>query len=159
MNFLQAIEFIFITPIAGIAGALSMSFFMYVVSVRLLHTPVNMIEAVGSLVTGSMDHAKRVGMIVHLASGIYFSFIYTALFMGMNTQGLPITFFAGLGLGFFHGLIVAYGLMFYTAERHPIARFRHVTFHVGILHLVGHVLYGGIIGFLVGLAPHLTYRA
>jgi hypothetical protein len=159
MNFLQAVEFIFVAPYAGIAGALGMSAFMYAVSKKMLHTPINMVEAVGSLITGSMDQAKRVGLIVHLASGIYFSFVYTALFMGMHTNGFPVTFFAGLGLGFFHGLIVAYGLMFYTAERHPVAEFRHVTFQVGVLHLFGHVLYGGIVGFLVGLAPYLTSKA
>lgn len=156
MTFEQAIEFIIFCPIAGILGALSMSFFMQLVSHKILHTPVNMIEALGSMVTRSLDKAMLVGIAIHLNSGVFFSFLYTALFMAMHCNGLPNTLFAGVGFGFFHGLLVSYVLMFYVAERHPIARYRHTTFQIGILHLFAHMIYGGVVGLVVGIPSQLT---
>ncbi|MDP4878662.1 MAG: hypothetical protein NWR36_02155 [Opitutales bacterium] len=58
---------------------------------------------------------------------------------------------ASLGFGFFHGLITSYGLMFYACERHPIEEYRKATLEEGLLHLVGHVIFGGVAGLLGGL--------
>ncbi len=156
MTILHAVEFMVFTPLGGILGALAMSAFIVIMSRRVLHEPINMIEAIGSLVTGSLENSMRVGMALHLASGIFFSFNYTILFMAMHTGGLPETMFAGIGFGFFHGLIVSYALMFYVSDKHPIERYRRMSFQVGGLHLLGHMIYGGIVGLIVGIPPHLT---
>ena len=50
----------------------------------------------------------------------------------------------GIGFGFFHGLIVSYGLMFYASERHPIETYKKATLEEGLLHFVGRDLRRGL---------------
>ncbi len=69
----------------------------------------------------------------------------------MNATVLPFSLFLGLGFGFFHGLIASYVLMFYARERHPVGKYRRATFEIGLLHLLGHLIFGASVGLLGGL--------
>lgn len=48
-------------------------------------------------------------------------------------------------------MVVSYGLMFVIGERHPLKQYRKVTLEVGLLHLVGHMIFGAVTGLLGGL--------
>jgi hypothetical protein len=50
-------------------------------------------------------------------------------------------------------MIVAFGLMFLIAERHPLKEFQEVDLDVAASHLLAHVAFGGIVGLVVGLSP------
>jgi hypothetical protein len=41
--------------------------------------------------------------------------------------------------------------MFIASERHPIETYRKATLEEGLLHLVGHIIFGGVAGLLAGL--------
>src|SRR5690554_4095392 len=107
------LAFLIIATIAGTLGALGMNGFMRVITMRQ-PVQVNMIEALASLFTGTLEKAMLVGSLIHLASGIAFGFVYTLLFVALGIEHLPASLFLGSGFGFFHGLIVAYALMFYV---------------------------------------------
>jgi len=134
--------------VGGLAGAFAMNGFMRAVSAKF-GKKVDMTEALGSFITGRLDNAKPVGSCVHGASGIVFGIVYCLLFAAMGAAHFPYSFFVGIAFGFFHGLLVSYGLMFLVSEQHPIQRFRRVTLETGLLHLVGHIIFGGVVG-LVG---------
>lgn len=146
------ILFLVIAGVAGALGATAMNALMRTIGSRG-DTSINMVEALASYFTGSLDNAMRVGTIIHLSAGVFFGYVYTVIIMMTGVAGfVPVLFFA-LGIGFLHGLVVSYGLMFYVAERHPIERYRRATFEVGALHLVGHVVYGLVVGLIVALSP------
>jgi hypothetical protein len=64
---------------------------------------------------------------------------------------LPHALFLGIGFGFFHGMIMSYMLMFYASEKHPIKDYRNATLEEGLLHLVGHLIFGAVTGLIGGL--------
>ena len=59
----------------------------------------------------------------------------------------------GIGVGFIHGLIVSLGLVWVVAEQHPLEEFNEAGMAIGLSHVLGHVVYGGIVGFVVGVSP------
>lgn len=136
--------------LAGLAGAALMNGFMRAISARFSDR-VDMIAALGSLMTGRQENASLVGTLMHAASGFTFGILYFALLNLTSITYVPALAAMGLGLGFIHGLVVSYGLMVLVSERHPVPRFRNVTLETGLLHLVGHVLYGLTVGLLAGL--------
>ncbi len=155
MNSLHIIVlFLFVAGIAGALGAVAMNGFMRAVSSGRGRS-INMVEALASYFTGSLDNALKVGTIIHLSAGVLFGYIYTVIIMAVGIGGFVPVLFMAAGLGLVHGLLVSYGLMFYVAERHPIEKYRQATFEVGALHLVGHVIYGVVVGIVIGLFPQL----
>ena len=65
---------------------------------------------------------------------------------------LPLSMMLGLGIGFFHGLVVSLALVWIVSERHPLEEFNDAGLAVGLSHLLGHVVYGGVVGVVVGLS-------
>lgn len=141
---------IILGAICGLIGAFTMNQFMRSVS-NSYSKRVDMIVALGSYFTGSIDNAAKTGTLIHSLAGILFGMLY---FLIMNLMGaliFPLSIFLGMGFGFFHGLIMSYCLMFIASERHPIETYRKATLETGLLHLVGHVIFGGVAGLIGGL--------
>jgi hypothetical protein len=113
----------------------------------------NMIVAVGSLLTKNRDNAWRVGVAVHLTSAIGFALVYTMLMVAIGYTHLPASLMLGGGIGLVHGLVVSLGLVWIVAERHPLEEFSEAGLAIGLAHIVGHVAYGLVVGFIVGIAP------
>ena len=136
--------------LAGLIGALAMNGFMFVVS-RWFSERVDMTKALGSFLIGKLENARGAGTLVHCISGFIFGVAYLILFD--LTQLIQVSYLAllGLGIGFLHGLVVSYGLMFVVSVRHPIEQYRKVTLEIGFLHLIGHVLFGLTVGLIAGL--------
>lgn len=112
---------------------------------------IDMVRAVGSLITKSIDSSYRVGVIVHYISGIFFAFVYTLAFTALNITGILNNIGAGLLIGFIHGTVVSFILVIAVAEHHPLEEFRTTGFSVAIAHWVGHLVYGLVVGLIIGL--------
>jgi hypothetical protein len=137
--------------ISGLIGAFAMNFFMRSVSANFSKR-VDMLIALGSYFTGKIENAATIGTLLHGASGLIFGMIYFAIMQVMGAIVFPYAIFLGMGFGFFHGLIMSYLLMFYASEKHPIEEYRKATLEAGLLHLVGHVIFGAVAGLIGALA-------
>jgi uncharacterized membrane protein YvlD (DUF360 family) len=136
--------------VCGLIGSFAMNLFMRTVS-HAYSQRVDMVIALGSFFTGTVDRAAILGTLIHSIAGIVFGILYFLLMNVMNSLSFPSAVFLGLGFGFFHGLIMSYCLMFIASERHPIEAYRKATLEQGLLHLVGHMIFGGVAGLLGGL--------
>jgi hypothetical protein len=136
--------------IAGVFGALAMNFFLRWVSASF-DEPENMTKVLGSFFSGLNGRSIRTGSLLHLAFGAVFGIAYSGVLFGLLEGGFPAFLFSSIGIGFAHGILVSYGLMFVVGEKHPVRRYRNSTFSVGVLYLIAHVIYGTTTGFLLGL--------
>ena len=84
-------------------------------------------------------------------AGVIFGIVYFVVMHAMGALVFPYAIFLGIGFGFFHGLIMSYGLMFYASEKHPIEQYRKATLEEGLLHLVGHIIFGAVAGLFGAL--------
>lgn len=144
--------------LGGAAAALSMNLLMKRIG-KAWGEDINMVIALGSFFSGRMDNASHLGTLIHAAAGTFFGLVYALAFDAIGYLTLPGTFLLGLGIGLLHGVLVSYALMISVGERHPIEKYRRVTLQVGVLHLLGHVYFGGVVGLLVGLAGSLASPA
>jgi len=151
---MNALAAIFMGAACGLAGAYAMNFFMRRVSAAYSER-VDMIQALGSYFTGSLDNARQVGTTIHASAGVLFGMVYFSIMHAMGALVFPYAIFLGIGFGFFHGLVMSYGLMFYASENHPIEQYRKATLEEGLLHLVGHIIFGGVAGSLGALLSFL----
>jgi hypothetical protein len=53
-------------------------------------------------------------------------------------------------IGFLHGFVVFFLLINMVAEHHPLPEFREVGVGVAAAHLVGHIIYGLVVGMILG---------
>lgn len=138
--------------VAGVAGGLAMQLAMRLIG-RGNELKGDMILALGSLITKSRDNAYRVGLIVHVTAAIGFGLVYTLLMVTLGYTEMPMSLMLGLGVGTLHGLIVSLMLVWVVADQHPLEEFKEADLLVGLSHMAGHVVYGGVIGLIVGLSP------
>lgn len=147
---MSIITVIILGAVCGLIGAFAMNLFMRSVSAAFSER-VDMVIALGSYFTGKIENAATFGTLIHSVAGIAFGIIYFLIMNAMSALIFPYALFLGIGFGFFHGLIMSYGLMFYASERHPIKTYRKATLEEGMLHLIGHIIFGGVAGFIGGL--------
>ena len=115
-------------------------------------TNAGMIRAIGSMFTKSYDGSFGPGLVVHLISGILFAFLYVILISIFAPTSLVAAIGAGAMIGVFHGVAFGFLLVVTVAEHHPLEQFRNAGFEVAIAHFVGHVIYGILVGLVVGLS-------
>lgn len=147
---MDMLSVIILGAICGLVGAFAMNLFMRSVS-RAFDRRADMVRALGSFFTGKLENAAMVGTLIHSIAGVVFGMIYFAIMNVMGALTFPYALFLGLGFGFFHGLVTSYVLMFYASERHPVEDYRKATMQEGVLHLLGHIIFGGVAGLLGGL--------
>ena len=147
---MELLPALFLGAICGLVGAFAMTSFMSAVSAAFSKR-VDMARALGSYFTGKAEGSGGLGRLIHSVSGLIFGMIYFAIMQMMGALVFPYAIFLGIGFGFFHGLVMSYGLMFYASERHPIEEYRKATLEEGLLHLVGHIIFGGVAGLLGSL--------
>jgi hypothetical protein len=144
--------FMVYAALAGLCGALAMTAVMKLVA-RSGWARGDMIVAVGSLFTKTRETAFPVGLILHTLSAVVFGQIYTVLLIGLELSAWPSAFFAGVGFGVFHGLIVSLALCWVVADQHPLEEFRRAGVSVALTHFIGHIAYGAVVGLVIALAP------
>ncbi len=132
---------------SGLVGAFAMTEFMLKVSSA--HSKrVDMLKALGSFFTRKSEGAQELGKKIHALSGLFFGILYFVTMYLIGGLTFPYAIFLGIGFGFFHGLIMSYVLMFYASEKHPIKEYRDATLEEGLLHLVGHIIFGAVVGLM-----------
>ena len=145
------IHFLLSTFVAGLIGTGGMTLFMYLLT-KVGFTNADMVRAIGSLITKSLDHALMIGSVCHIASGVFFAVVYTLGFNFFGIQGTGLLMLAGTAYGFAHGFVLSFILVSSVAQHHPIAEFREAGISVAIAHLLGHVIYGALVGMVIGLS-------
>lgn len=107
---------------------------------------IDVIPAVGALITGKAENAFSIGYIIHFASGIVFAYIYWGLLVLMK---LPIVWWAFAGAGFIHGIVVMLLVCIMVMEHHPVARYHERGPMTGLAQLLAHIVYGVVVGLVV----------
>ena len=107
---------------------------------------IDVILAVGALVTHKPDKAFTYGYLLHFGSGIVFAYIYWAL---IKLLSLPVVWYTFAVAGFIHGIIVMLLVCIVVMEHHPIARFHERGPMTGLAQLLAHILYGLVVGLIV----------
>ena len=112
----------------------------------------DMIRAIGSIYTRSYSNALLPGFIMHFTAGIIFAFLYL-VFLSLFSLG-SVGAYIGMGAmtGVFHGLVVSFLLVVSVAEHHPLEQFQEAGSEVAVAHLFGHIIYGLIVGAVLGIA-------
>lgn len=128
--------------IAGLAGTAVMTAFLLLPRWLKLGE-VDVIRAVGSLITRRTDNAWLPGLIVHIASGIIWAYLYLFL---LRLLTLPPGIVGFTFAGAIHGVIVMLLVSIVIMEHHPIARYHARGPMTGFMQLVAHVLYGFTVG-------------
>ena len=139
-----------LTIVAGIVGTTGMSLAMWIIT-RSGIANASMIRAIGSLFTKSYKNSFEPGLVIHLISGILFAFLYVILISIFAPTSIAAAIGAGTMIGVFHGVAFGFLLVITVAEHHPLEQFRKAGFEVAIAHFVGHVIYGLLVGLVVGL--------
>lgn len=146
---------IFLGMVAGFLGALAMNAFMRQVS-HSYSERVDMTLALGSFFTGRLEGAQRLGTLIHCVAGTCFGVIYLLIMYAMGALAFPHALFLGIAFGFFHGMMMSYILMFYASAKHPLELYRKATLEQGLLHLIGHIIFGAVCGLLGGAVLSLA---
>ena len=138
--------------LVGIASTSLMTFALF-----LLHwkgfASGDMVRAIGSVVTGRYENSLWPGLVIHFTFGIIFAILYIYVLNRLpDISSARLWQYMGLGVffGFAQGLFVSILLMVVVAEYHPLKRFRVSGFGVALVHVLGHMVYGGTVGLLAG---------
>lgn len=111
----------------------------------------NMVRAVGSAVTRSVDSSLWPGLIIQFVSGIFFAFIYMTALNMLQLQEISSLVIAGGVIGFAHGFAFSF-VMVILAEHHPVEKFQNAGFQVAIVHFLAHIVYGILVGLVFGFS-------
>lgn len=152
MTTMFLVKYLSTSLLAGVLGGLAMQLAMWLIS-RAGLAKGDMILALGSLITKTRENAYRVGFIVHAIAAIGFGLVYTLLMVTLGYTTLPQSLVVGLGVGIGHGLLVSLMLVWVVSDQHPLAEFKEADLLVGLSHFAGHVAYGAVVGFVVGIMP------
>ena len=136
--------------VTGAIGALLMNLMLRWISATFAE-PLNMVEVLGSFFNSDPRRAIFIGTVLHFISGAVFGILYVWFLYLIGAHKGLTPLFAGVGMGFFHGLLVSYILMFFVRDTHPIENFRRASFQVGVFYLFAHVVYGGFVGAATGI--------
>ena len=146
------LKYLVASLLAGVLGGLTMELVMWLIA-RAGLAKGDMILALGSLLTRSRANAYRAGLYIHVTAAMGFALVYVLLLVTLGYTHLPLSLMVGLGVGALHGLVVSLMLVWIVADKHPLEEFKEADLLVGLSHFAGHVAYGGMVGFIVGLMP------
>lgn len=113
---------------------------------------VSIIRSFGSLFSQDKKAYFKSGIIFHLACGFFFGLLYIFLFRILPIPGWGrYTFMygvVGMGMGFNHGMLDALVLSILLPKHHPIDSYKKAGLETAILHGIGLIPYGLVIGIL-----------
>jgi len=140
-------ETMFSLLVGGIAGTAVMTAFLLLP--RWMNWgKIDVVRAVGSLMTGRRERIFRLGLLLHVAMGILFAFLYAGF---LNLSRLPFNAMTGLLLGSLHGVIIILLVSIVIMEHHPIAGYHEKGLGTGLAQLFAHMLYGVTLGWIVSI--------
>jgi hypothetical protein len=109
---------------------------------------VDVVRAVGALITRKVHHAFVPGVIIHFISGIFFAYVYSLI---LFLSHIPFNAMTGLMMGTLHGVVVMLLVSIVIMEHHPIAYYHKRGPMTGFAQLMAHMLYGLVVGSVVQL--------
>lgn len=128
--------------IGGLLGTLAMSVLL-LLPARLGIGRVDVVRAVGAYITGDRAHAFGPGIIIHFVIGVIFAYLYALIFQFTH---IPLTPLSGLFAGAVHGVLVMLIVAIAVLEHHPMKRYQRRGPMTGFAQVIGHCLYGLIVG-------------
>ena len=134
---------------AGFIATGGMTAFLWTIN-KTGWTNADMVRAIGSLVTKSHENALRVGLIIHFVTGMTIATLYLHTLSLLYLSSLVAEILMGGVLGFFQGFVVGWGIIRF-AHRHPVEPFQKADYQVAIAHIIGHIVYGLLIGAVFGI--------
>lgn len=138
------------TMLSGIIGTAGMTLVMWAITKSgIAHA--DMIRAIGSIFTRSYKDSVIPGIIIHFGVGIIIAFFYVIIISILTPASTLKTVGAGVMIGLFHGVVFSFLLVVTVAEHHPLEQFRSAGSEVAVAHLAGHIVYGLLVGIVVGL--------
>lgn len=141
------IQFLIVAFLSGVLATASMVLFMTLIT-KFGWAQADMMRAIGSLFTKSVDSSLLVGGFIHFTAGVGFAILYSLFLQQAGGTGLPLAL-VGAALGFGHGLVVSLILASMVAEHHPLKQFREAGKGVVASYFAGHVVYGLVVGICV----------
>lgn len=148
-------QFVLVAAVAGLIGAAGMAAVLFLFS-RKGWTRANLIVALGSVVTRKSQNAFGVGITLHAVAGIVFAMVYTIIFAFFGLDHPLAILFVGLFLGFLHGIVMSLIIVVTLVLSEGDGEFKKVEFSAGPVHLIGHIVYGLLVGAVVGLSGLLA---
>lgn len=135
--------------LAGLLGAVMMMIVIFALQSIGLTSP-HLLASIGSLVTKKMDGASKVGLVIHLVSGIVFAFLYVLVWSYLDLRTIPELVMLGMLTGSLHAVAVSIAIVILVTEHHPLRRYQKVGFNVALTQVVAHVVFGIVVGFTMG---------
>jgi hypothetical protein len=143
------LRLVIIPIIAGIVATGGITAVLWIIN-KTGWTKADMVRAVGSLFTKKIENALKAGLVMHFLAGIIISGIYLHILSILNLQNAAGIIFVGGIMGFIHGFIFSFVMVIY-AEHHPVKEFQEADFEVAIAHVLGHIVYGLLIGAMFAI--------
>lgn len=142
-------EFLLVSIVAGLIGTWGMTMVLYIIT-RSGLANADMVRALGSSLTRSLETSLFPGLIIHFAAGIPFAMLYVGAFGILGLSNLSQLVLAGGIIGLAHGFAFSFILVI-LAEYHPVELFQQAGFSVAVSHFIAHIIYGLLIGLVTGL--------
>ena len=133
--------------LGGMAGTMVMTIFLLIPR-WMGWGKMDVIRAVGALMTRRREHVFWSGLILHLLTGILFAYLYGGF---LYLSHIPFNALSGLFLGCLHGSIVMMLVCIVIMEHHPIAAYHEKGLETGLAQLLAHMLYGLTLGWVVSI--------
>lgn len=133
--------------LGGLAGTLAMTLLLQIPKWIDIGN-IDIIRAVGALVTRKQEKTFLPGLIIHFGAGIIFAYVYVLL---LSLSHIPINPLTGLFLGAVHGAIIMLLVSIMILEHHPIAYYHERGPMTGFAQLLAHMIYGLVVGTVVHL--------
>ena len=135
---------------AGLIATTGMTLLLWLID-KTGKVNANMVRALGSAITRSLETSLWPGIIIQLISGIVFAYLYILALNVLQLQEVVSLVIAGGVIGFAHGFAFSF-IMVILAEHHPVERFQSAGFQVAIIHFFAHIIYGVLVGLVFGLS-------
>jgi hypothetical protein len=148
-------QFVFYSILAGLVGAFGMTLVLGLFG-KVGWTRANLVVALGTLFSRNRNSALMIGATVHGIAGIVFAMIYTSIFALFNLSTATAILFVGLGLGWAHGIVASLIFVVSTVLGNPEGELKKVQFSGGPAYMLAHMVYGLLVGLVIGISPLLT---
>jgi hypothetical protein len=111
----------------------------------------DMVRAIGSLFTKSLESSFKVGFLADILAGIIFAAFYVFVVISFEIHGLLSSIGTCMLISFIHGVVVSFLLVAAVAKHHPLKQFKQAGFSVAAAHWAAHLFYGFLVGLVIGL--------
>jgi len=149
------VRLIIMPIVAGFIATGGITFVLWLIN-KSGWTNADMVRAVGSFFTKSYHNSLQVGLFVHFITGIVIAGVYLHILSILSPPDMLSLIVIGGVIGFGHGFVVSYGIVKF-AHLHPIEEFQKADYQVAIAHIIGHTVYGMLMGLIFGILRLMGY--